>query len=126
VTDRLITIRTLDHGPVTLPCPPWCTGLTHEDGCVRSDICHLGPATVITVNSPTGPRELFSMFLSQWPFGLNQPGSGVHVAVHLAAGDPEYDVAGLEGLTADLLEAAGRVRYMARLLAAESRPERER
>jgi hypothetical protein len=115
-----ITVNTLDYGPVTLPCPPWCTQITHEDGGNRGDICHLGPATVVTVNSPSGPRELLTMFLSQWPYGLSAPGSDVYVAVHLADGDhPEFDVAGLEGLTADLLEAAGKVRYFSRRLQAE-------
>ncbi|HEY5834649.1 DUF6907 domain-containing protein [Streptomyces sp.] len=127
MTDHTVTIVTADHGPVTIPCPQWCTQATHVDGGARSDIHHTGPDILITAGSHRGPRELLTMTLTQWPYGLNAPGTDVHVAVHLADGKhAEYDTVGLETLVADLLEAAGRVRLMARRLGIENRPENGR
>ncbi|WP_031516804.1 DUF6907 domain-containing protein [Streptomyces sp. NRRL F-5123] len=120
MNERTVTINTSDHGPVTIPEPMWCTG-HHRDGAHRSDIHHAGVDHVVTVDSPRGRYELLRMALSQWPYGLSAPGNGVYVSVHLPDGDPEYDSAGLEGLAADLLEAAVKVRRMARRVAIESR-----
>jgi hypothetical protein len=117
---KTITIVTSDHGPVTIPEPMWCAAV-HLDGGYRSDIHHTGVEHLVTVPSSEGTRQLLTLALTQWPYGLTAPGNGVHVAVHLADGDPEYDAAGLEGLAAALLEAAGMVRRMARQLAVEVR-----
>lgn len=40
--NRTVTLTTLDHGPVTLPEPAWCTGHTgHKPEC-RVDLIHFG------------------------------------------------------------------------------------
>jgi hypothetical protein len=39
---RTVTVTTVDHGPVTFTCPPWCVA-DHEDGGYRADIAHTGP-----------------------------------------------------------------------------------
>lgn len=120
MTGRTVTIDTSDHGPVTVPEPMWCTG-QHPNVAHRSDIHHSSAEHVVEVGTPHGPYPLLTMALTQWPYGLSAPGNGVYVAVHLADGDPEYDSTGLEGLAADLLEAAVKVRRMARRVGVESR-----
>jgi len=124
MTERTATIRTSDHGPVTIPCPSWCTGAAHPDGIERDTIAHTGPSVNVMVNTGRGPRRLLELLLwrdahpaPNWPHG-----DAVYVVAQLLDGDHfGFDVAGLEGLAADLLEAAGRVRYMARRLAVETR-----
>jgi len=39
---RLVTLNTMDHGPVTFDCPPWCIGHAWQpDGAIgRNDIAH--------------------------------------------------------------------------------------
>ena len=119
---KTITINTSDHGPVTIPEPAWCTG-EHPNVANRSDIHHSSAEQVVAVGTPRGAYPLLTMALTQWPYGLSAPGNGVYVSVHLADGDPEYDSASLEGLAADLLEAAGKVRRMARRLTVEVRED---
>lgn len=122
MTDRTVTIQTSDHGAVTLPCPLWCTA-DHDDGGRRDEISHTGPSIDITVGTDHGPRRLVELMLWQDPFPTprNPHRTAVHVVVRLLDGDHfGYDVAGLEGLVTDLLEAAGRVRLVARRLSAET------
>jgi hypothetical protein len=124
MTERTVTIDTSDHGAVTIPEPAWCTGTGHPDGVERDTIAHTGPSVDVMVATGRGPRRLLELLLwcdaypaPDWPHG-----DAVYVVAQLLDGDHfGYDVAGLEGLAADLLEAAGRVRSMARRLAAENR-----
>jgi hypothetical protein len=123
MTERTVTIETADHGPVTIPEPAWCTGL-HPAGNLRAEIAHQGPSINIMVGTPRGPRRLVELLLWQDPLPTpaNPRGAEVYVVAHLLDGDHfDYDVTGLEGLVADLLEAAGKVRRVARRLAAETR-----
>src|SRR4051794_13176954 len=95
---RTITVPTLDAGEITLPEPPWCTGITHHHAVHRTDICHQGPAIDITVCTEHGPRPLLTLFLTQYPFAEPKPtwspGTRVFVAAHLLDGDHyPYDVA---------------------------------
>lgn len=121
---RTITINTADHGPVTTAEPDWCRGDLHTDGGRRDEISHTGPPIDITVNTDRGPRRLVELMLWQDPFPTptNRHGTDVYVVAHLLDGDHfGYDVAGLEALTTDLLEAAGRMRLVTRRLASEYR-----
>lgn len=123
VTERTITVNTTDHGPVTLPEPDWCAG-DHREGYRQDEIAHVGPSIDIDVNTERGTMRLLELMLWQDPFAkpAYPRGTAVHVVAHLLDGDhPGYDVQGLEGLVTDLLEAAGRVRQIARELASEIR-----
>lgn len=123
MTERTVTILTADHGPLTIPEPDWCA-TEHPDGLLRQEVSHIGPPINITVNTHRGPARLVELMLWADPFPVptNPHGAAVHVVAHLLDGDHfGYDVAGLEGLVTDLLEAAGRVRLVARRLASEHR-----
>lgn len=119
---RTVTVQTRDHGAVTVPEPEWCTGVGHEVvGDYRADISHYGPDEAVTVGGPTGPRELLTLILAQHlESGSDRwPGTALHVAVHLADGlHHAYDIAGLDRLADDIVEAAQQVRAAARRLAA--------
>lgn len=122
MTDRFVTIQTSDHGALTIPEPPWCRG-GHPDGGTRDEISHLGPSIDITVGTDRGPRRLVEAMLWQDPFPTprNPHRTAVYVVVHLLDGDHfGYDVAGLEGLATDLIDAARRVRLVAKRLSAET------
>jgi len=119
-----ITVDTADHGPVVTSCPPWCTGDGHPDGLDRVEITHQGPPINITVGTGRGPRRLVELIMWQDPFppASSPHGTGVYVVAHLLDGDHfGFDVAALEGLVTNLLEAAGRVSLVARRLASETR-----
>lgn len=127
MTPRTVTVQTADYGAITVPEPAWCTG-EHPDGLLRCEIAHTGPSIALTVGTRRGPQRLAELLLWQDPFPTpsNTNGADVYVTVHLLDADHfDYDVVGLEGLAADLLEAAGKVRYMARRLACET-PRGER
>jgi hypothetical protein len=119
--DRTVTVPTTDHGPVTIPEPAWCAG-RHPAGYLRSEIAHEGPTISVMAATERGPRPMVHLSLWQDPFPTPacRHSDDVHVAVRLIDGDTyDYDVPGLEGLAVDLMEAAGKVRRMARRLAAE-------
>jgi hypothetical protein len=118
------TIHTLDHGPVTIPCPPWCTGAGHPNGVERDTIAHTGPSINVMVDTERGPRRLLELLMWQDPFPTpaNRHSDDVYVAVQLLDGDHfGYDVQGIEDLVTDLIEAAAKVRRVARRLACENR-----
>ncbi|MBY8879731.1 DUF6907 domain-containing protein [Actinacidiphila acidipaludis] len=124
MTARTVSIETSDHGTVEVPEPAWCTGAAHPDGVERDAIAHTGPTINVMADTERGPRRLLELLLwaDAFPTPANRHGDAVYVAVQLLDGDYfGYDVTGLDGLAADLLEAAGRVRYMARRLAVENR-----
>jgi hypothetical protein len=66
---RTVTVPTLDHGPVTLTCPAWCT-VDHAIGPVdyRADVTHRGPELSLTVPSRHGPAEWLHACVDQAPF----------------------------------------------------------
>lgn len=116
---RTITVQTLDHGPVTITEPAWCTATHHPDGVARSDISHYGPEAVVNVTTPRGTEELLSLRLAQYPFAQLH-GTRVCEAVAIVGDSYLYDVAGLDQLANDLFEAARRVRLAANRLAIEN------
>lgn len=65
-TPRLVTIRTADHGPVTVTCPPWCTTEHEQDG-YRADIIHSGPDIELAFHG----AELFTACLVQSPYATS-------------------------------------------------------
>ncbi|MFG3231803.1 DUF6907 domain-containing protein [Streptomyces antibioticus] len=49
MTNRTVTLPTLDHGPVTLPEPAWCAGhADHRPDTARADLIHCGPPAALT------------------------------------------------------------------------------
>lgn len=119
-----ITVDTADHGPVITSCPDWCTGDGHPDGIDRVEITHQGPPINITVGTERGPRCLVELIMWQdsFPPPSSPHGTGVYVVARLLDRDHfGYDVAGLERLAADLVEASSSVRRMARGLSIETR-----
>lgn len=131
MTERTVTIDTKDHGPVTLPEPPWCTGHPVPEPApfdldvrpLRSEICHIGPSIDVVVGTERGPARLVELMLWQDPYPTPActHSDDVHVAVHLLDGDHfGYDVHQLEALATDLMEAAAKIRRVARRLAREN------
>lgn len=124
MNEHTVTVNTLDHGPVTVPCPMWCVG-EHPDGGHRVDIAHYGVDHHIKVNTIHGPRDVLTAVLAQYPFTdrpTAAPGNALHVSVQLLDGDSyPFDVAGLHQLAAELVDAATRVQRIARRLAVETR-----
>lgn len=133
MTDRFVTIDTRDHGLVTIPEPAWCTGESHvphpavaglETRPYRAEIVHAGPSVDIMVGTENGPRRLIELLLWRDPFPTPActHSDDVYVVAHLLDGDHSgYDAAALGALATDLLEAANRVRRLARRLAIETR-----
>lgn len=124
MADRTVTVVTTDYGPITIPEPAWCTSVYHPDGIARAEISHSGPTIDVLVGTEGGPQRLAELHLWQVPF----PTSGgtlwdtVHVVAQLLDGHHfGYDAAALEVLAVDLMEAAAKVRRVARRLASELR-----
>ncbi|MER6361562.1 hypothetical protein [Kitasatospora sp. NPDC001527] len=109
---RTATVRTLDQGPVTVPCPSWCLGV-HEDGLDLVDLAHEGPETVLTVDVPHGPVQLLDAGLCQYPYSSDPDDRGVQVAVLLGTGWHRLDHDALRMLAAQLVVHAGRLRDLA-------------
>lgn len=121
MTARTVTVQTGDHGPVTVTEYPWCATDHTVPQKFREDIHHLGPDIPLTVRSPRGDIEILSLRLTQYPFTRQPIGTAVHIAVDLAEGADGWpvDVAAVDRLADQLVEAARRARYAARRLAAE-------
>ncbi|MFG2837046.1 DUF6907 domain-containing protein [Streptomyces zaomyceticus] len=62
--NRTITLSTLDHGPVSLPEPGWCTGHANRVPGYRIDLTHTGAEHTFAFASDT----LLVAMLSQDPF----------------------------------------------------------
>lgn len=113
-TPRTARIRTLDHGTITVTCPPWCLGV-HEDGGYRADILHRGPDTNLTFHG----HDIADATLVQSPYAtpgdpeLGGPTPGVSVSLIGRTLDPVT----VYGLAAALDGYADRLRDLADQLA---------
>jgi hypothetical protein len=131
MTEQTITIDTCDHGPVTLPEPAWCKRGWHDPHPDRGtgvdmrprreDITHCGQSINVLVTAEGGRERLLELMLWQDPFPTPSctQSDDVYVAAQLLDGNYAYDAAGLDALAVDLMEAAGKVRRVARRLADE-------
>ncbi|CBG71895.1 hypothetical protein SCAB_48441 [Streptomyces scabiei 87.22] len=109
---RLITLPTLDHGPVTLTCPAWCVGHhDHRPDTHRADILHKGP----DVRFDFLGEEVISAGLAQSPFAtLVTPGLGGRtVGVSMYPPGRTLDPVSLYSLAAALDGYADRLRDLA-------------
>jgi hypothetical protein len=115
---RLVTIPRLD-GDVTIPCPAWCNGESHQSGELRQDITHTGDDVDFVIDTDRGPALLFSVSLESRPFVDPDvpPGRGVFASVYADGDHFPHDPAGLVRLAARLVEIAEDVRAQARTLA---------
>lgn len=107
---RTVTVQTLDHGPITITCPAWCTGHTGPAE-FRVDTTHTGPDHVGTFRG----RELQFARLTLSPF-VGHHGGGLAVSV----GEPVLmglDPVGLDELAAAYVAYAAQLRHLARELA---------
>lgn len=68
MTNRTVTLPTIDHGEITLACPAWCTGhADHQPDTHRADILHSGPDTVLAFHGV----GLFTACLVQSPYATS-------------------------------------------------------
>lgn len=110
---RLITLSTVDHGPVTLTCPAWCRGhADHHPGAYRADLTHYGPEHRLTFNG----AELFRLMLAQTPYA-DRASSDTAAYVEESGYTGSLTPAGLYDLAAALDQAADRMREFADRLA---------
>lgn len=109
----LITLPTLDHGPVTVAEPTWCRGhADHHPDTHRTDLTHFGAEHRLTFNG----AELFRLMLSQTPHA-DRASRQVCAYVEEAGYTGSLDVAGLYDLAAALDHAADHMREFADRLA---------
>ncbi|MGW1616559.1 DUF6907 domain-containing protein [Streptomyces sp. NPDC002285] len=108
---RTVTVNTLDHGPLTLTCPAWCT-VEHDDDVHRVDVSHDGTEHVIA----PGGREVLRALLTQAPFSNVDRTAGLYVEVADLAGTRTPDE--VEQLADALVESAEQLRALGRQLAA--------
>lgn len=93
---RTVTVNTVDHGPVTFTCPPWCVA-DHQDCEARADILHCGPDVALVFRG----HRITDAGLVQTPFStaeipeLCSSTPGVSVSVIGRTLDPTglYDLA---------------------------------
>lgn len=107
------TIRTRDHGDVTITCPPWCIA-DHPDDGHRADITHEGRPIVLDVPTRFGGAEILGCSLAQAPYTeLPDPGPAVYVVVDLGGDWQAFGPAELEQLADGLMTHALRIRGLA-------------
>ncbi|MGW2580645.1 DUF6907 domain-containing protein [Streptomyces virginiae] len=110
---RTVTVPTLDHGPVTVSEPEWCTG--HPDDLpaeYRDDVHHTGPEHVVDYDA----QAVLTAELVAFPFGLHPVPPSIYVEIVIPAAT--LDPAALDGLAAILTEQAAELRRLALRLSA--------
>ncbi|GAA2118359.1 DUF6907 domain-containing protein [Streptomyces synnematoformans] len=114
---RMITVDTRDHGPVTIPEPAWCAGV-HPAGGFRVDITHASGEMPLTFGTECcGPVPVLTVVFESRPYTDRPPGRGVFVNVGFDSDWHPLDPAGLEALADQLTVHAGRLQGAARRLA---------
>ncbi|MFJ8783161.1 DUF6907 domain-containing protein [Streptomyces sp. NPDC102476] len=96
---RMVTVDTIDAGPVTLPEPFWCGGF-HPAGGYRADIAHQGQELALVVDTPChGELRMLSAALYQGPFSEHET-TDVVVAVEFGEDNTESHTLGSQDLAA--------------------------
>jgi hypothetical protein len=111
-TPRTVTVHTVDHGPVTFTCPPWCVA-AHQDGGHRADVSHDGLKVPLTFNGRTVGHAL----ISQAPYAELSTREVQGFVVVTYDEDHGFDPAGLYDLAAAMDTHADRLRDLADQLA---------
>ncbi|MFI6895283.1 DUF6907 domain-containing protein [Streptomyces sp. NPDC050256] len=107
---RTVTVPTLDQGDVTFAEPSWCAGHSTRPE-YRCDIGHVGAAHLLTYSG----TELGRAALAQNPFAESSDRS-VRVVVSLGVDGLGLTPSELDDLAAALVDYAGTLRHLARLL----------
>ncbi|WP_371588258.1 DUF6907 domain-containing protein [Streptomyces virginiae] len=108
---RTVTVPTLDHGPITIPEPAWCTGHPDEPAEYRDDVHHTGPEHLVDHDA----RAVLAAELVEYPFGQHPVPPSIYV--ELLVPSVTLNPPGLEGLAAVLVEQAAELRRLALRLA---------
>ncbi|MEU1117824.1 MULTISPECIES: hypothetical protein [unclassified Streptomyces] len=77
---RSITLPTIDHGDITIPCPPWCAGHDTTPQ-YRADLTHEGTERILSIPTKHGPVALLVVAFEQRPYAENWPGTAPFVNV---------------------------------------------
>ncbi|MEV6212124.1 hypothetical protein [Kitasatospora sp. NPDC051914] len=110
-------MRLIDGTTVTVREPEWCAG-EHENGKALADLCHDGPESALRVQFEGWPIDLLHVALTQHPYALAEAERRTVATMDLGDGPYPFDSAGLRMLAAELAVYAGRLRDLARQLAA--------
>jgi hypothetical protein len=106
-------VRTIDHGPVTLPEPAWCLG-DHEAGGYRTDLSHTGEEHRFDFDD----EVLLIASFTQDPFATRGPRTaGLYVEQTGFARTLDPDE--VDQFAASLVEHAAALRALARQLVIE-------
>ncbi|MFB7936055.1 DUF6907 domain-containing protein [Streptomyces sp. NPDC056049] len=111
--NRPITLDTLDHGPVTLPEPGWCTGHADHTPCHRVDLTHTGAEHRLAF----GDADLFAAMLSQDPYAPDPERRRTGLYVEQTGWAATLDPDGVRRLAATLTVHAMHLRQLADQLA---------
>lgn len=80
--DGMVTVPTLDHGPVTLSCPVWCIG--HENvPKARADLGHESADFLLEVPVDGDPVTLMTAVFERRPFATRPPGTGIFLNLEI-------------------------------------------
>ncbi|MCZ4083534.1 DUF6907 domain-containing protein [Streptomyces antarcticus] len=104
---RTATVPTIDHGPITITCPAWCTGHDGQVPEYRADLNHRGPEHAFNFDG----QQVFLALLTQYPFGSGRRETGLYVEETGFA--RTLDPAGLRQLAATLTVHAVHLRTLA-------------
>lgn len=119
---RTVTIRTSDHGPVTVPEPEWCVG-RHLPDEMRVDITHTSKMHGLNIdNSPHGPINLANACLGSEPFTADPR---VYVGIEMGSDWLSCDPDEADAVAAGLVEFAATIRRLARQCAALRATDRQ-
>ncbi|MFE5852546.1 DUF6907 domain-containing protein [Streptomyces sp. NPDC056500] len=117
-TLRTITVPTLDHGPITITCPDWCTE-PHQNPEYRIDLTHAGPDIAFNVETSRGTATLMTAWYEQRPhIGERFPGTRTFINVEINGDTYPSDPRQLDQLAAALTIHAIHLRTLAQQLTA--------
>jgi hypothetical protein len=109
-TPQTVTVRTVDHGPVTFTCPTWCAN-SHQaqNGGYRADISHDSEKTPLLFNG----TRLGHTEISQAPYAERSTREVQGFVAVTYGEDTGRDPAGLYDLAAAMDTHADKVRDLA-------------
>lgn len=108
---RIVTLDTIDHGPVTVDCPPWCIGHGWQvgQGIGRNDITHNSVRVKAAADTYSyGVQSLMRTWMTWAPFVELVP--RVFVELDLTG---EYEAEEVTHLAGVLRTAASRLEKVA-------------
>lgn len=113
---HIVTVPTLDHGPVPLVCPDWCAGHESEPQ-YRTDLFHESREQQLDLPVHGGSVELLAVAFEQRPFTNGWMGTTPFVNVGFSGDYHPVRVDGLEAMADALEQHAATLREYAHQLA---------